>query len=1121
MTDDMELALFGERHVGFRLQRFEVRNWGTFDRQVWSLRLDGDNALLTGDIGSGKSTLVDGLTTLLVPPGKISYNKAAGAEYRERSVTSYVLGHYKSERGSGTTAKPVALRGLDQYSVVLAVFGNTALGQAVTLAQLFWFRDHSGVPAKLFVVADGSLSISTDFADFGGDVSTLRARLRASGATVYESFAPYAQDFRRRFGIAHPQALDLFHQTVSMKSVGNLTDFVREHMLTPPDVQPRIAALVTHYQDLTRAHDAVLTAKAQVDALAPIVEDLTAHATAVDDAGLHRLLRDALRARVVAHKLDLIRDRVHRRHAELERLERRREETDARNAEAQRSVADLRAAIATNGGDRLAKLDGDLDDARRRRDTKRRDADNFAHLCRQIGLDPPTSEPEFETLGARLEQAQVQTAARQDEISGRQSELAVAAHTSQERARTVSTELAGLARRTSNIDEQVVTIRTALCDALRIEPTDLPFAGELMRVGDADWEPAAERLMRSFALSLLVPDRHYAEVSRWVDETNLRGRLVFYRLRGTPQAEPVQDERSLVHRIEVRPDLPASAWVAAEVTRRFDLVCARTTEEFGRASRAITRNGQIKASGNRHEKDDRHPLGDRRRYVLGWSNQAKRQALQDEHDVLSRTLTGHRGEQTRLNEESLALTQRAQALAVLASRPSFADLDWQHEATTITALERELAALRDASDVLRELNKRLAAAQAHTTEQAEALRRHDAEIGKITTQIDGDRSLADDLQEEMQGLDGVPEDLVADLDQLLLGEAGERGLTIETCDSVERRVRSSLQQTIENADKRAGRLAERIIGSMQRLKNSWPLATQEMDAAVEAGEDYRAMHARLVEDDLPRFEEAFKEQLNVNAIREVVGFRTALDSARQDIRRRVDTINASLREIAYQPTTYIQLEPTPSEDADVRAFQQLLRECTEDVVTGPGNEQYSEAKFLLVKELVSRFQGREGRTEEDRRWTTKVTDVRTWFRFAASERRQSDGTEQEHYTDSGGKSGGQKEKLAYTILAASLAYQFGLVSAATHTKTFRFVVIDEAFGRGSDESARFGLELFHRMRLQLLVVTPLQKIHVIEPYVAHVGFVHTKGGDRAMVRNLTIEEYHKEKAAVASARALA
>jgi uncharacterized protein YPO0396 len=97
--------------AGFRLSRLEVFNWGTFDKRVWTLEPGGKNALLTGDIGSGKSTLVDAVTTLLVPAQRIAYNKAAGADAKERSLRSYVLGHYKSERNEASGhAKPVALR---------------------------------------------------------------------------------------------------------------------------------------------------------------------------------------------------------------------------------------------------------------------------------------------------------------------------------------------------------------------------------------------------------------------------------------------------------------------------------------------------------------------------------------------------------------------------------------------------------------------------------------------------------------------------------------------------------------------------------------------------------------------------------------------------------------------------------------------------------------------------------------------------------------------------------------------------------------------------------------------------------------------------------------------------
>jgi len=224
-------------------------------------------------------------------------------------------------------------------------------------------------------------------------------------------------------------------------------------------------------------------------------------------------------------------------------------------------------------------------------------------------------------------------------------------------------------------------------------------------------------------------------------------------------------------------------------------------------------------------------------------------------------------------------------------------------------------------------------------------------------------------------------------------------------------------------------------------------------------------------------------------------------------------VNASLRAIDYNPGRFIELVLDPTADIEIREFQRDLKACTEGGLAGSTEDSYSEAKFLDVKRIIERFRGREELTEADRRWTRKVTDVRNWFAFAASERWREDNREHEHYTDSGGKSGGQKEKLAYTVLAASVAYQFGLQWGETRSSSFRFVVIDEAFGRGSDESARYGLELFRRLNLQLVIATPLQKIHVIEPFVAGVGFVHNDGGKLSMLRNLTIEEYRAERAA--------
>ena len=239
--------------TGFRLHSLEVYNWGTFHQHVWTLGLNGKNALLTGDIGSGKSTLVDAVTTLLVPANRIAYNKAAGADNKERSLRSYVLGYYKSERSdSGHAAKPVALRDLNQYSVILGVFYNEGYDQTVTLAQVFWQKEAAGQPSRFFVVADCKLSISDHFANFGSDINQLKKRLKSLPQvdSPYDTFPPYCAAFRRRFGIENEQALELFHQTVSMKSVGNLTEFVRDHMLEAFDINPKIDALILHFDEL-------------------------------------------------------------------------------------------------------------------------------------------------------------------------------------------------------------------------------------------------------------------------------------------------------------------------------------------------------------------------------------------------------------------------------------------------------------------------------------------------------------------------------------------------------------------------------------------------------------------------------------------------------------------------------------------------------------------------------------------------------------------------------------------------------------------------------------------------------------------------------------------------------
>jgi len=1104
-----------DSRVGFRLQRLEVLNWGTFDKRVWRYELDGRNGLLTGDIGSGKSTLVDAITTLLVPAHRVAYNKAAGADARERSLRSYVLGHYKSERNEVTgSARPVALRDASRYSVILGVFRNEGYDQVVTLAQVFWLKDPQGQPARLFVAAERAMAIAEDFAGFGSDITALRKKLRTTGCELFDSFPPYGAWFRRRFGIEHEQALELFHQTVSMKSVGNLTDFVRSHMLEPFDVGSRIEALIQHFDDLDRAHQAVLKAKRQVELLAPLVDDGHRHKALVAEIQGWRDGRDALRPYFARLKGELLDRRLILLAEEADRLDTQIERLDAQRDAERTEIAKLERDLRESGGNRLEELAAEIRRLGQEKALRQQKADRHAALLGRIDEAPPADEATFlaqqQTIATRAEGLRERIA----DLDNREREEDFAFRKGREEHAAFSEEIDSLQRRKSNIDAAQVRIRDALCAVLSIGEDELLFAGELIQVreDEREWEGAAERLLRGFGLALLVPDAHYKAVAEWVDRQHLGARLVYFHVRQKKVVQGASPHpQSLVRKLIIKPDTPHYEWLEQELRYRFDVACCDTGEQFRREARAITRAGQIKDPSGRHEKDDRSRIDDRSRYVLGWSNADKLRALRDQRERLEGQLAklGQRiGEVQQARKE---LEGRLETLARLEECTRFADIDWMSLAREIAALTEERARLESASDTLQELGRQLKAVQDRLSEteskRGEALGKR----GEVKSKREAAQELRDQTSAVCDAM-SLDESKVERLDGWRAEALGQHQLSVESCDNREQDVRKWLQERIDADDKRLARLTERIVNAMRGFKEEFKAETVEMDVSLAALGEYERMLAGLKSDDLPRFEARFKGLLNVNTINEIANFNAQLAREREMIKERVDFINQSLQAIDYNTGRYIKLVAQPSPDAEIRDFQQDLRACTEGALTGSADEQYSEAKFLQVKAVIDRFRGREGLSDADRRWTAKVTDVRNGFLFSASERWRADGAEHEHYSDSGGKSGGQKEKLAYTVLAASLAYQFGLEWGAVRSRSFRFVVIDEAFGRGSDESAQYGLRLFQQLNLQLLIVTPLQKIHIIEPFVASVGFVHNEDGRDSRLRCLSIEEYRAQKA---------
>lgn len=1111
--------------LGFRLQRLEVYNWGTFDQKVWTLDLQGDTSLLTGDVGSGKSTLVDAIITLLVPPRKVTYNKAADASAKERSLASYVRGYYGQKRTEDGGGRPEALRGKDQYSVVLGVFSDRNFGRTVTLAQVFWFPDEAAAsPKRFYVLAHKTLSITERFSAIGGDMRAFRKQLeRDAFIKTFDDYPQYGHAFRKVFGIRQVQAMDLFQQTISMKKVDSLTGFVRQNMLEVPDAEQEVEVMLRQYHDLEAAHQAVQRAREQQKYLQPIETLGQEYAVAQQQRTENAAMQQHMAGWFAGKAYKVRESMLAQSEKRLAELKAALQETSANGTALRQQLDGIHREMARNGGQQLDEVRHQLELCQQQKGQCEQARKSYQAQLDLLDLSMPQTAEAFhgnvqamEQRGQAIEQELEDLIVDSGAIEANRKEAAAA-------EKQLTEEIDSLASRKSNIPNAFVKIREELCAELGLAEDEMPFAGELMAVREeeAEWEAALERLLHGFGISLLVPDVHYGEVAGWMEKHNLHVKLVYFRVPDYVEAAALDNlpEEAACRKLMFKEESVYCKWLQSELATRFRHSCCETMQEFRQAKFALTRHGQVKMNGRRHEKDDRHELANRRNYVLGFSNLRKIQSLQEERENI-------RGEQKffqqKLRQNKTAqkkLQAQKDAIMLAGQVKQFSELDIAPLDAKIGKLRLRVDELRQKNDVYRrlqeeeqELIRQIARSQQEISSQQD-------EAGRVQERC---QSTREQMLEEAELMNETAPEARAEVYPLLERCFAEAlpGQTFELSRRQKQQARFAnwLQTEGTKQEEILRHHGEELTRYMTGFRQKWPEHSAELLCAPEAAPDYIAVLNRLRTDDLPKFEGRFRELLRENTINQIALFQTHLESTCQEIEDRIARINRSLAEIDYNDGRYIQIECSHAISDTVQQFRRDLRACTDDALTGSVDDTYSEQKFQQVAKILERLQGRPGASEIDARWRREVIDVRNWYTFAASERWRDpapgEDAEYEHYTDSGGKSGGQKEKLAYTILAASIVYNFGLEGKRAGEQSFRFVVIDEAFLKSSDESARFGLELFRKMDLQLLVVTPLLKIATIEPFVHHVGFVYQKDEEhKSYLRNLTIEELQAEKLA--------
>jgi uncharacterized protein YPO0396 len=1129
---------------GFRFYNLEVFNWGTFDGKVYTINPNGRNSLLTGDIGSGKSTLVDAISTLIVPNNKIVYNKAAGAESKERNLYSYVRGEHKNTKDESGSSKPEYLRSDDRYTILLANFFNAGYNQEVCLAQVFYIKNNK--VEKLFIVASVKMNIVENLSGFEDPIKLKKKLKQTPGIEVFDTFKEYSVRFCQLFGInQRDEALDLFNQTVSMKSVGNLTEFVRKQMLGKTDVKDSIVEVIRSFDDLTDSYNAVLKAKKQIDLLGPVVKEIDEYELLTERIVQQKTVLNDLQNWFSQKKIELLKHALLSSREDHSDQSNKIEQLRAEIKKQETSILEIdRDILSSDIGKQLESLTDQISDLDLQINKQRESYKEYSIIAEKLGLTKDVEEDSFLSNRKLIEEVEKKNNAESEILISERDKLKYEERTNLNAKKELEEDLEFLKNRNSQIDPRFLRMRNQIAEDLELDATDIPFVGELIQVrsDESDWQGAIERRLHDFGLSILVKDEDFTRIRDYVNDTDLKNKIVY--LRTLPHKKTNNYEvkdNSLINKIEIKDDIDAHFfdWLETELRSRHNLVCCESMEEFNREEYAITKKGQIRSGRTRYEKDDRQRIDDKSKYILGWSNVEKIKALQ-KHIVVKELRQGEiEIELKRIKVKQDMVAEKTILLRDFDKYKDFNELDFKKSVINKSALEKTLKELKS-SEKATQYNK-LKALKDDKQDDLENNKETNNKWVKIINILehriteysislhktlsalpDAQKLEIDELFDFKSNVDifknlnfhiekwckyhfdavDIEEKNLTIIDEI----ADMQTLSLENIDEKLRVADKKLNADIGINERKNYTKENNINLGIQKFKSEFQSEAVDIDANIKFKNDVRVLYGKIVNDALPEHEETFKKRLREGTIKDLLIFSSKLSRDEKEIEKKISEINTHLEMIDYNPGTYIKIIENKITTKELSDFRTDLKNATQGVFGQ--TEAFSEEKFIEVKKLLDRFKSI---ADADKNWTNRVTDVTQWYTFGASERYREDHLEKEYFSDSSGKSGGQKEKLAYTILASAITYQFGLSRGEERTRSFRFVVIDEAFGKGSDESTRYGLRLFEELNLQLLIVTPLQKINIIEDYINTVHFVSNPAGSKSLVRNLTKLEYELEK----------
>lgn len=1112
--------LFSDNNSGYRLKTLQLFNWGVFDKKVETLSFDSKSTILTGLNGSGKTTTVDAILTLLIPYNLRFYNLSSESnKKRERDEENYTLGAIGSKADGEGSVKEYLRKKNEVISIINGIFFEPVSEKYLSLLQVRYFSGEDLkclkiITEKELLIEDIESILAKNNSRISQNAKWVRFITEAYSSRLFDSFAQYKNFFMEKFGLQSDNALKLFGQTVGLKVLGDVTTFIRQYMLSDKSPISDYETLNNEFSNLTEIDRKIRQIKKQIEMLSKTVsigDEFTQKEVKLNS------LRDSLEGLegwFILHSLRLSEEEIKETENEILAVSSLIND----NEKEQRRLRELELSLSSSNkiAETIREYERIIERLTLEEESKRNRLKEYQNILLRLKSNSVslffdnTSDDFFNikndipSLIARYEEENLLNEKNREEII--KTIALIDSDITQ-----IKEELASLEQRDNNIPKELIKLREIIANETGVSISNLPFLGELIRVKESEkeWENTLESLLEPYALSLLVTPDDFDKVLSFLNSTDLNGKIGIIKREKNLVLE--RKKSLLLEKIELKDEKKElQQWLKEYLGETISYSFSQDIASFKAEEYSLLKNNLVKNENYILKNDTKDPLTKKNKHYLGWSNKNR---IEELHLDLSNLEDEKYSEEETKRRYERIIKQNSYILRDLDSLKNFESFDEIDTASVRLSLNEKIKekeefikqnpSYLDIENKLQEIRlniNKLSNEKDHLikekTEKEIRLRNAKDTYSKLS------------VNKEKSENKVAIETFVSSYSSLL------KYTCLDELRELYSKLFDSLRREKENNEKAYYALREALISSMKDFINpplsiiqdiSWRGEFPSLVADPAYYSDFKNLYIELKDNDLSQYTDDFNNYLEQSLSNVIGTLAEALNSWDKEIINAIRILNRNLQIIPFnkEKKTHLRLEAKNLNDKDYIVFSRMLRTAIPDrIKLRNSNEDEKKSIYNEIKAFLDKY-------NNDTNLRRKVLDLRNKYRFIVYEDTAMENVR--IYSDTASLSGGEKAKLTFTILASALSYQYGLDREDEKTKgPFRFVILDEAFSKSDNLNSEYALFLFKELDLQLMVVTPRNGINLVEGYVSSLHLIEKKAnGNTSTISSMTIEEYRE------------